>query len=171
MKSFLTALITPRAAVAVATLALIASVVSGREKPDLEQESTPPARADTSAARGGAPASGVDSAPDLDLANLKRVRTDQAIADLFAAPPAPAPAQEAAGQPAPRPSAPPLPFQFVARITDDGNTTVYVMLGEDHYSAKAGLVIDRNYRVEKVTETAVTFTYLPLGIRQVLALN
>jgi Tfp pilus assembly protein PilP len=74
-------------------------------------------------------------------------------------------------RPAPRPSAPPLPFQFVARIVDGGSTAVYVMLGEDHYSVKAGQVIDRNYRVEKVTETAVTFTYLPLRTRQVLALN
>jgi hypothetical protein len=170
MKSFLTKHISPKAAIAVASLALIASVVSGREKPDLTQESTPPARADVSAARGGAPASGADSAPDLDLGKLKRIRTDQAIADLFAAPPAPAPAQEA-GQPAPRPSAPPLPFQFVARIVEGGNTAVYVMLGEDHYSVKAGQVIDRNYRVEKVTESAVTFTYLPLGTHQVLALN
>jgi hypothetical protein len=161
MKSLLTRDISLRAVLAVVALALAATMVSGREKPDLAEESTP--------ARAAAPAAREESAPDLDPARLKRSKTDQAIADLFAPPPAPAAPAEA--QSAPRPSAPPLPFQFVARIADGGNTTTYVMLGEDHYSVKPGLVIDRNYRVEKVTETAVTFTFLPLGTRQVLPLN
>ncbi len=161
MKTLLTRAMTLRAALAVAALALLASVVSGREKPDLAQESTP-ART--------APAAATEAVPELDLARLKRARTDQAIADLFSAPPAPAQAPEPAAA-APRPSAPPLPFQFVARIIEGGDTKIYVMLGEDHYSMKPGLVIDRNYRVEKVTETAVTFTYLPQGTRQVLSLN
>ena len=43
------------------------------------------------------------------------------------------------------------------------------MRGADHYHVAPGQVIDRTYRVERVTETAVTFTYLPLGTRQVLA--
>ena len=159
MKTLLTRDIPPRAALAVIVLALLATVVSGREKPDLSED-TAPARAPVRLAA-------VEAAPELDPARLKRSRTDKAIADLFAAP---APAADA-GQPAPRASAPPLPFQYVARIVDGGNTTVYVMLGEDHYGVKPGLVIDRNYRVEKVTETAVTFTYLPLGTRQVLSLN
>jgi hypothetical protein len=159
MKTLLTRDIPPRAALAVITLALLATVVSGREKPDLAEE-TAPARA---AARAGAP----EAVPDLDPAQLKRSRTDQAIADLFASP---APAAEGA-QPAARASAPPLPFQYVAKIVDGDRTNVYVMLGEDNYSVKPGLVIDRHYKVEKVTETAVTFTYLPLGTRQVLSLN
>jgi hypothetical protein len=161
MKSLLNLDISPRTACAVAALALAASVVSGREKADLSQE-TAPARA------AAAPAASADAAPELDPARLQRPRTEQAIADLFAAPPAQAPE---AGPAAPRPSAPPLPFQFVARIVDGGNTTVYVTLGEDSYSVKPGLLIDRNYRVEKVTESAVTFTYLPMGTRQVLSLN
>jgi hypothetical protein len=159
MKILLTRDIPPRAALAVITLALLATVVSGREKPDLAEE-TAPARA---AARAAAP----EAVPDLDPAQLKRSRTDQAIADLFASP---APAAEGV-QPAARASAPPLPFQYVAKIVDGDRTNVYVMLGEDNYSVKPGLVIDRNYKVEKVTETAVTFTYLPLGTRQVLSLN
>lgn len=161
MKSLLNQRISPRAALAVAALALAASMVSGREKPDLTEEPTP--------APAVAPAAREAAAPDLDPARLQRPGTDRAVADLFAPTPAPAPASE--GQGAPRPSAPPLPFQFVARIIDGGNTSVYVMLGEDHYTARPGLVIDRNYRVEKVTDTAVTFTYLPLGTRQVLSLN
>ena len=157
-KILLTRDIPPRAALAVIVLALLATVVSGREKPDLSEDAAP--------ARAPVQVAAVE-APELDPARLRRARTDQAIADLFASP---APAPEA-GQPAARASAPPLPFQYVARITDGGNTTVYVLHGEDHYGVKPGLVIDRSYRVEKVTETAVTFTYLPLGTRQVLSLN
>ena len=159
MKTLLTRDIPPRAALAVIVLALLATVVSGREKPDLSEDAAP--------ARAPVQVAAVEAAPDLDPARLKRSRTDQAVADLFASP---APAAEP-GQPAPRPTAPALPFQYVAKIIDGGNTTVYVLHGEDHYGVKPGLVIDRNYRVEKVTETAVTFTYLPLGTRQVLSLN
>jgi hypothetical protein len=158
MKRFLTRDIPPRAALAVIVLALLATVVSGREKPALTEEAAP--------ARAPLQVAAVEAVPDLDPARLKRSRTDQAIADLFATPASPE-----AAQAAPRASAPPLPFQFVARITDGGTTSVYVLHGEDNYSVKPGLVIDRNYRVEKVTETAVTFTYLPLGTRQVLSLN
>jgi hypothetical protein len=161
MKKLLARDISPRAALAVIALALAATVVSGREKPDLAEPADTPARA---AARAAAP----EAAPELDPARLKRTRTDQAIADLFASPP---PAEAQGGQSAPRTSAPPLPFQYVAKIIDGGATHVYVMLGEDHYSVKPGLVIDRNYKVEKITETAITFTYLPLGTRQVLSLN
>jgi hypothetical protein len=150
--------IPPRAALAVIVLALLATVVSGREKPDLVEDAAP--------ARAPVQVAAIDAAPELDPARLKRSRTGEAVADLFAPPPAPADG----GQPAPRASAPPLPFQYLARITDGGNTTIYVMQGEDHYGVKPGLVIN-NYRVEKVTETAVTFTYLPLGTRQVLSLN
>ena len=162
MKKLLSRDISPRAALAVIALALAATVVSGREKPDLAEEAeATPARA---AARAAAP----EAVPELDPARLKRTRTDQAIADLFASPP---PAEAQGGQSAPRTSAPPLPFQYVAKIIDGDATHVYVMLGEDHYSVKPGLVIDRNYKVEKITETAITFTFLPLGTRQVLSLN
>ena len=159
MKRLLTRDIPPRAALAVIVLALLATVVSGREKPDLSGDAAP--------ARAPIQGAAVEPALELEPARLKRPRTDQAVADLFASP-APAPQ---AGQPAPQATAPALPFQYVAKIIDGGNTTVYVMHGEDHYGVKPGLVIDRIYKVEKVTETAVTFTFLPLGTRQVLSLN
>ena len=170
MKTLLMKDIPPRAALAVVALALLATVVSGHEKQDLSQESVPAASATsaTTAATANAPTPAAgESVPDLDPAGLKRLRTDKAIADLFAAPRAP----EAEPQSAPRRSAPPLPFQFVARIVDGGNTSVYVTLGEDNYSVKPGLVIADQYRVEKVTDSAVTFIYLPMGTRQELSLN
>jgi hypothetical protein len=159
MKNFLSRDIPPRAALAVVVLALLATVVSGREKPDVRAAALP--------AQADAPGAAAPAVPELDPARLQRLRTDKEITDLFAAPRGP----EQQAQDAPRRTAPPLPFQFVARIVDGGNTAIYVTLGEDNYSVKPGLVIGDNYRVEKVTDTAVTFTYLPMGTRQELSLN
>jgi hypothetical protein len=163
MKSLLTRNISPRAALAVVVLVLLASVVSGREKRDLKPEPEP-------AARITAPARATESPADLDLEKLNRPRRQEAITDLFAPPPA---ASAASAAPAPvqaatRPTAPPLPFRYLAKIIDGDHTAVFLMNGEDHYNVKPGQVIDKTYKVERVTETAVTFTYLPLGTRQVL---
>lgn len=159
MKSLLTRKVSPRAALAVAALALLASVVSGREKRDLAPDPAPAARV---AAAAAAPAPTVDFDPE----KLARPRSQEPIADLFAPPPSAAPAAQAVAE-AP-PSAPPLPFRYIAKIIDGDRTAVFLMNGEDHYNVQPGQVIDKTYKVERVTETAVTFTYLPLGTRQVL---
>jgi hypothetical protein len=151
--------VSPRAALAVAALALLASVVSGREKRDLAPDPAPAARV---AAAAAAPAPTVDFDPE----KLARPRSQEPIADLFAPPPSAAPAAQAVAE-AP-PSAPPLPFRYIAKIIDGDRTAVFLMNGEDHYNVQPGQVIDKTYKVERVTETAVTFTYLPLGTRQVL---
>jgi hypothetical protein len=160
MKALLTRKIQPRAALAVVALALLATVVSGREKRDLAAD--PGAEP---AARVTAPASATAAPPDLDLERLKRPRTEDAIADLFAPAPEPAAAEAAPAAP----TTPPLPFRYVAKIIDGGETAVFLMNGNDHYNVRPGQVIDKTYKVERITETAVTFTYLPLGTRQVLS--
>ncbi len=159
MKSLLTRNVPPRAALAVIALVLLATVVSGREKRDLaaEPEAAPGARV-------AAPASPAAAPLDLDLERLQRPRTGEAIADLFA--PTPEPAQ--AAEPRAAPAAPPLPFRYLAKIVDGEDTAVFLMNGNDHYNVKPGQIIDKTYKVERVTENAVTFTYLPLGTRQIL---
>lgn len=161
-----------RAAIPVLAFALIASVVTGREKP---AEAPPqPARID---ARVSAKAA-VEQ--DLDLSGLTRDGADAKLApasDPFArrsfAPPAPA-ASPAPGEtvasasaPAPRPSAPPLPFTYVGKMIEDGTLKVFVARGEKSYTLSAGLSIDQ-YRVDKVSDSQVTFTYLPMKARQTL---
>lgn len=149
----------PRAVLAVLALALIASVVSGREKRDLTPEPAPAAKAAVRVAAA-------DAAPNFDPGKLKRPTADTAITDLFAPDPGSAPSAERA-QSAP-PSAPPLPFRYLGKIIDGDQTAVFLIRGNDHYSITAGQLIDRTYRIERITDTAITITYLPLGTRQIL---
>lgn len=163
MTSFLRKDIPPRAALAVVALVLFASVVTGREKPQ-------PAPVAPSVPGPAAPGASHVAAADLDLDKLTRTRKDEAITDLFA------PARVALGAvvqpeagPPPPPSAPPLPFKYLGKIIDGDRTTLFVARGDEHYFAEAGETIAGLYKVEQVTSTAVTFIYLPLGTRQVLA--
>lgn len=146
-------------ALAVATAA---GVVAGREKPAADLIEARPARMQTD--RRDAPL------PDIDLSRLARAdaaapRTDPFAPKSFA--PAPKPSQAAA--PA-APSAPPLPFRYVGRLTQDGRTEVYVLRGDELVSIAAGQTIDAQYRVDSISEARIAFTYLPLKTRQSLEL-
>jgi hypothetical protein len=160
MTRFLTLKIPPRAALAAAALVFIASLVSGREQAD----TAPPARP----AERAAP---VESLACVDIAKLKRSGQPGAVNDVLAARSlaAPAPAASGAPNPAAAPTAPALPFRYLGKMNDGEKTLVFVGRGEEHYSVEPGLTID-TYRVEQVTDTAITFVFLPLGTRQVLEL-
>jgi len=161
--------IPPRAAVAVVALVLLATIVSGREP----TEAPPPA------AGAGEPV----VLARLDADRLK-LATRLETADRTYAPRGevlPAYSISETGEPAlalpdeprrtpgaRRPAAPPLPFAYLGKMIDGDKTTVFVSRGPDHYSAEPGLTIDDTYKVEQVTETAVTFVYIPSRTRQVL---
>jgi len=138
----------------VAALALLASVVTGRERPtvDLIVEKHAPA------------AKSLDA--DIDLSKLERNADPQPATDPFAArsfsSPKTVPAEKAA-----RPSAPPLPFRYFGKVIEDGKLEVFVMNGEETVGLKAGAKIGE-YRVDNVSEKSITFTYLPLNTRQTL---
>lgn len=128
-----------------------------------------PAPVMASAASSPAP-SAAQSAPELDLRDLKREKNPAEV-DLFAPrkpPAAVVPAPASTDQAAPPPSAPPLPFVYLGKLVDGDKLEIFVARGEDHYSVEKGKTIDGRYRVEKVTASAVTFIYLPLGTRQTL---
>ena len=160
--SLLTRDISPRAALAVVALTLVASVVAGREKPARElvdvRASLPPR------------ASAGESGTDLDLDKLHRELPPPGTADPFAprsfAPPPPKMAEAAPS----KPSAPPLPFTYVGKVIDGGKTSVFVARGDENYSLEKGQTIGGAYRVDRITESAVTFTYLPMKTRQTLHL-
>lgn len=164
MRSLLTRDIPPRAALAVVALVLFATVVTGREAYTPPPVATPEARP---VARTAAP----EAAADLDLEKLKRPRSEEAIANLFAPREVALPAASVTGTggPPPVPAAPPLPFQYLGRVIDGDRLSVFLARGQDSYSVEVGQTIDDRYRVERITDTAVTFTYLPMGKRQVLA--
>lgn len=165
MTSFLTKTVPPRAILAAGAMTLLVSVVMGRETRE-------PPEVVALAARTAAPASPSESAADLDLQQLTRSKKVENIADLFAprnltlaALPQVASAEPA---PPPAPSAPPLPFTYLGQFIDGEKTEVFVALGDEHYSVEKGKTINGQYKVEKVTPSAVTFVYLPLGTRQSL---
>ena len=66
------------------------------------------------------------------------------------------------------PQAPPLPFTYIGKAVEDGRVTVFVTSGENSYVVRPGATLDGKYRVERVDESKVIFTYLPLGTRQEL---
>ncbi len=149
-----------RIALPIVALALIASVGLGRERPSLSPR--PPAarleaRVDSRAALQ----------QDLDLSALHR-RVAEAKVDPAKDPFAKR-SFEAKGPVARAPrTAPPLPFVYLGKEIEDGKLSVFLMRGNDSYSVHSKQRLDSEYRVDKVTETQVTFTYLPLKTKQTL---
>jgi len=151
-----------RASIPVLALALIASVVVGRERPT---EVTPeparaPVRIDSRAA--------LDQ--DLDLSKLHREIAEAKVEpanDPFARRSfGPAGQPQAAAPQAP--TAPQLPFRYLGKAIEDGKLTVFLMKGNDSYAVHSKQALDNEYRVDKVTETQVVFTYVPLKQKQTL---
>jgi hypothetical protein len=150
----------------VLALVLVASVVTGREKPStvpVEPVKRMNARVEASDA-------------DLDVARLKRPEREEGqvatTADPFARrsfAPAQAAAAPAAAPEAP-PQAPQLPFTYLGKVIEDGKLSVFLARGDDSFSLPAGKrqKLDDQYRVDKVTETQVVFTYLPMNTKQTL---
>jgi len=72
---------------------------------------------------------------------------------------------------APRPVAPPLPFRFVGAIEASAGRRVFLMDGAQLHVVVQGDHIDGRYRVDKVDDSRIEFTYLPLKQRQTLMLS
>lgn len=146
-----------RTVLAVVALVLVAGVVAGREKPSMEviQERTPAAaRADDG----------------IDLEKLRRGESSLPQNDPFArrnfgqkqaAAPSNAPA---------KPAIPPLPFQYFGKLIENGKREVFVMRGDELHSVVAGQKLGADYRVDQITESSISFTYLPLKMKQTLDL-
>jgi len=153
------------AGAAALVLAAAASMVAGREKPapEVVQVTTRPIRPAAAAS------------PDIDLTKLERAAlaapgNDPFAPKSFAPPPPPAPVARASAPPQP-PSAPPLPFVYAGKVTQDGKTEVYVTRGDNLISIAPGENIDAEYRVDAVTASSISFTYLPLKTVQSLELE
>lgn len=68
--------------------------------------------------------------------------------------------------PPPRPKAPPLPFQYLGQLHEDGELRVFVNHQGRHLVIQAGDVIGGTYAVETVAAGQVVFVYLPLKEKQ-----
>jgi len=137
----------------------LASVVAtGREQPSAIVEPAAPrvqAKLETNA--------------DIDLAKLDARNDEGAKVDAFAprnfSPVVP---PQAAAAPA-KPEAPALPFKYLGKMVEDGKLSVFLTNGNDSITVHAGERIG-DYRVDKITEAEVRFTYLPLKTKQSLPL-
>ena len=145
-----------RIAIAVGAAVLVAGVVAGRERPTVELVENRVA---------------VVRAAD-DGINLDKLRRNEATLPLndpfamrnFAPRQEPQPVQQA------KPTAPPLPFKYFGKLTEGGKTETFVMQGDDLISIAAGQKIGE-YRVDKISEASIAFTYLPLRTQQTLDLQ
>ena len=145
---------------AISVVGALASVVAGREKPSSAVVEAAPrvdARLQVNA--------------DIDLAKLDARVDDGAKTDAFAprnfSPVMPP--QAAAGKPDSRPEAPPLPFRYLGKMIEDGKLSVFLANGDESITVHAGSRIG-DYRIDKITEAEVRFTYLPLKTKQSLPL-
>jgi hypothetical protein len=145
-------------------------------------EPTAPPQARTAAlAPAGAEAAASNSPPQrreaLRMDLLQRGAQEKAAQDVFAAhswqraaPPAPEPRLEP--PPAPPPTAPPPPFTFLGTFeAADGKPVFYLVEGDQVHAVGEGEVINGVWRVEAAGVDEIVLLYLPLSIRQSLALG
>lgn len=109
-------------------------------------------------------------AMEINIENLSRQKLGASKTDPFtAAVPKPVALPAAPPPPPPAPVAPSLPYTFLGRMIEDDGTTVFLSKQDRSYSIKLNGVLDRDYRVDKIDNDQVVFTYLPLNIQQTLS--
>lgn len=113
----------------------------------------------------------------LPLAQLgQRQRSDSAVSakELFVqkswyVPPPPPPPE-----PPPKPTAPPLPYQYMGRLENAdgaGKPIVYLSRGNETFAVSPGDKFDSVYLLEKIEPGYLLIEYVPLGIKQRLAVG
>lgn len=144
--------------IALAAAGLVASVVAGREKPAADIVE-PAARIDTRIRAG----------EDLDLSKLERPADAGAKADLFGNGNFSSEKSTGKSRKDEKAGPPPLPFAYLGKLIEDGKLAVFLSRGGESLSVAQGDTIGE-YRVDAVSETEITFTYLPLKAKQKLPL-
>jgi len=144
-----------------AAIGALASVVAGRESQTYAPAREPLARIETR----------LPSVEDIDLGRLEQraqANDEAAKVDAFAprnfSPVVPAQAQAAA-----KPTVPPLPFRYIGKMQDGDKLAVFLMNGNESMAVAVGDRIGE-YRVDKVTDAEIVFTYLPMKAKQSLPL-
>src|SRR5262245_41630275 len=110
---------------------------------------------------------------------LRREAQQRPEGDAFAAhswqPPPPMKKQVVAPEPAPEPpppAAPPLPFTFLGAFETEGAKQVfYLVEGDKVHAVTEGEIVNETYQIETVTPEEMVLVYLPLKIKQTLALG
>ena len=84
------------------------------------------------------------------------------IKSWYVAPPPP---------PLPKPVAPPLPFQFLGKLSEDGQIRIFLNYQGRYLIVRKGDVIDGIYEVVEIADNRMTLLYQPLKERQVLVIG
>jgi hypothetical protein len=71
----------------------------------------------------------------------------------------------------PKPQAPPVPFSFLGKITEDGETKVVLYRGGRTLTVRHAGPLDDQYQVDEIHDDRLVLRYLPLGVQQVLGLS
>lgn len=162
---------------AILVLVLLASVVTGGEK------ERPPVSTQPAAPAENRPAEPSPLARELDALKLLRKRGERDVVDLFDGPRPPpiavaaathavppGPVAHAAAQAPPGPTPPPLPFRYLGRMQSAERSLVYLVRNQEMLIAVAGEALDKDYRVERISDSAVHLIYLPLDTPQTLSI-
>lgn len=162
------------AALAALTVLAIQWVDSG-EAPSARNEPAAPAEPTRGASHAGAPAP-IESAIRLD--RLRRepyppLRSDPFKGDLAFDPASPGAAFEGgmAQRPSGPPPPPPVPFTYMGKMLDDGETVVFLTRGDRNYVVRKGATLDGQYRVDTIGPRTMVLTYLPAKAKQSLAIG
>ena len=166
-----------------AVLALLAAVYAGPARDVIQpsdsgraspaREGVLPAPEDASVA----PAAANDTDVERARERLRGRDRSEPVRDAFA------PRSWAPAQPEPQPFvpppqtapnasvAPPLPYEYLGQLSEQGRTLVFLARGETPVMGGVGEILDGTYRIERIAATTVEFTYLPLDTRQVLTVG
>ena len=138
----------------------LASVVAGREQPSFAPAREP--KVDTR----------LQSREDIDLAKLEArahgTNAEGAWIDAFA-PKNFSPVVPPQAGPTGKREAPTLPFRYIGKMVDNGRLAVFLQNGADSYTVTEGERVG-DYRVDKISEAEIRFTYLPMKTKQTLPL-
>lgn len=117
--------------------------------------------------RAGAPAS--HAVPAAGPTQTVGVRFATSTGNLFPTQtwrPPPAKIKPAAPLPPPPPAPPEFPFSYSGHWLEDGVDRVFLSQGENLVRAKVGDVVAGNWRLDKMEEGSLVFTYLPLDMQK-----
>ncbi|HWT70167.1 MAG TPA: hypothetical protein VN214_13730 [Pseudomonas sp.] len=69
------------------------------------------------------------------------------------------------------PTAPAMPFQFIGRMDDRTDLQVFLQNGEKIYVVRKGDVIDKTWKIERISDMELSLVYLPLHLSQTLSVG
>ncbi|MCC6532008.1 MAG: hypothetical protein IT531_05625 [Burkholderiales bacterium] len=168
-------------------LAVLAAIYAGpaedvvKPRPLAQRETPVASNRSASPAQDALAATTVPADPDLEQLR-RRLHPSEAAQEIknafvprtwVVAKPAPQPiaASPAASVASTPPAPPPLPFKYLGQLNETGRTLVFLSRDEAPVVGQVGETLDGGYRIDKVADTAIEFTYLPMNARQVLAIG